>query len=286
MPSKLIILLGPTAVGKTDYSLSLAKKYNSPIISCDSRQIYKEMSIGTAVPSAEQLSEVQHYFIQSHSVQDIYTAGKYEVEALSLIEKLFDSGHETLIMTGGSMFYIDAICKGLDDLPDGDPVLRKELLNRLELEGLQVLVNQLTTLDPKSIEQIDINNPRRVLRALEVCLQTGKTFSSFKTSTVKKRSFDIEKRGISRSREDLRERIAFRVDKMIEEGLYEEVKSVYQYRDLPALNTVGYKEMFDHIDGILDFDDAVQNIKHHTWAYAKRQLTWWKRDKDIQWLSF
>ena len=304
MNRKLIIILGPTAVGKTDYSIETALKYDSPIISCDSRQIYKEMSIGTAVPSAEQLAAVQHYFIHSHTVTELYTAGKYEVEALDLINKLFDQGHETLVMAGGSGFYVDALVNGLDDFPSADLQLRDELMRRLKEEGVEELRMELKALDPESYETIDIANGQRVVRALEVCLMTGKPFSSFKTAEKKARDFEIEKIGLTRPREVLYDRINRRVLQMIDEGLVDEVRSVEQYRELAALQTVGYKEIFDWFDyqnglvstegwgptspgdgPVTSLDRAIELIQRNTRHYAKRQLSYWKRDKDIKWLE-
>ena len=304
MTNKLIIILGPTAVGKTDYSIETALRYGSPIISCDSRQIYKEMSIGTAVPSAEQLAAVQHYFIHSHTVTELYTAGKYELEALELINRLFDEGHETLVMAGGSGFYIDALVNGLDDFPAADLKLRDELTNRLKEEGVESLRMELRKLDPESYATIDIANGQRVVRALEVCLMTGRPFSSFKTSRSKKRDFEIEKIGLTRPREVLYDRINRRVLQMVDEGLVEEVRSLTQYRDLAALKTVGYKEIFDwfdYLDGkvstegwtpttpgdgpVTSLDRAVELIQRNTRHYAKRQLSYWGRDRDIRWLE-
>ena len=304
MNHKLIIILGPTAVGKTDYSIETALKYDSPIISCDSRQIYKEMSIGTAVPSAEQLAAVQHYFIHSHTVTELYTAGKYEVEALDLINRLFEQGHETLVMAGGSGFYVDALVNGLDDFPSADLQLRDELMRRLKEEGVEELRLQLKSLDPESYETIDIANGQRVVRALEVCLMTGKPFSSFKTAEKKARDFEIEKVGLTRPREVLYDRINRRVLQMIDQGLVDEVRSVEKYRDLAALQTVGYKEIFDWFDyqnglvstegwgptspgdgPVTSLDRAIELIQRNTRHYAKRQLSYWKRDKDIKWLE-
>ena len=304
MNKKLIIILGPTAVGKTDYSIETALKYDSPIISCDSRQIYKEMSIGTAVPSAEQLAAVQHYFIHSHTVTELYTAGKYELEALDLIDRLFAEGHETLVMAGGSGFYVDALVNGLDDFPSADLVLRNELMARLKEEGVESLRAQLQKLDPESYNVIDIANGQRVVRALEVCLMTGKPFSSFKTNQLKKRDFEIEKIGLVRPREVLYDRINRRVIQMIDDGLVDEVRSVQQYRDLAALQTVGYKEIFDWFDyeaglvstdgwgptspgdgPVTSLDRAVELIQRNTRHYAKRQLSYWKRDADIRWME-
>ncbi len=283
---KLLIILGPTAVGKTDYSIETALRYGSPVISCDSRQIYKGMTIGTAVPDASQLAAVKHYFIHSHTVTELYTAGKYEIEALDLINRLFDEGHETLVMAGGSGFYVDALVNGLDDFPSADLQLRKELTDRLEAEGVESLRLELKALDPESYETIDIANGQRVVRALEVCLMTGKPFSSFKTAPKKKRDFEIEKIGLTRPRDVLYDRINRRVMQMIDQGLVDEVRSLTQYRDLAALQTVGYKEIFDWFDGTLDsLDRAVELIQRNTRRYAKRQMSYWGRDKDIRWIE-
>lgn len=284
MARKLVILLGPTASGKTDYSLSLAKKYDSPIISCDSRQIYKEMSVGTAVPSAGQLAEVQHYFIQCKSVTEYYTAGMYEMEALKLIDSLFEQGHETLVMTGGSMFYIDAVCNGIPDVPPADLDLRARLNSRIEKEGALAVSEDLKELDPEAYNSIDRSNGMRVLRALEVCITTGRPFSEFKKGP-KKRSFEIEKIGISRPREVLYGRINARVGEMMENGLLEEVERLLPYRKTTALQTVGYSELFDYIDGKNSLDEAVELIRRNTRHYAKRQLTWWRRDPSINWIE-
>ena len=283
---KLLIILGPTAVGKTDYSIDVALRYGSPVISCDSRQIYKEMTIGTAVPDASQLAAVKHYFIHSHTVTELYTAGKYEIEALDLINRLFDEGHETLVMAGGSGFYVDALVNGLDDFPSADLQLRSELMARLQTEGVESLRLELKALDPESYETIDIANGQRVVRALEVCLMTGKPFSSFKTAPKKKRDFEIEKIGLTRPREVLYDRINRRVIQMVDQGLVDEVRSLTQYRDLAALQTVGYKEIFDWFDGTLDsLDRAVELIQRNTRRYAKRQMSYWGRDKDIRWIE-
>ena len=300
----LKIILGPTAVGKTDYSIETALKYESPVISCDSRQIYKEMSIGTAVPDASQLAAVKHYFIHSHTVTELYTAGKYEIEALELINRLFDEGHDTLVMAGGSGFYVDALVNGLDDFPAADQELRNELMARLKAEGVESLRLELKALDPESYATIDVANGQRVVRALEVCLMTGKPFSSFKTSAVKKRDFEIEKIGLTRPRDVLYDRINRRVLNMIDDGLVDEVRSVVQYRDLAALQTVGYKEIFDwfdYLDGkvstegwgpttpgdgpVTSLDRAIELIQRNTRRYAKRQLSYWGRDKEIKWLE-
>ena len=301
---KLIIILGPTAVGKTDYSIEAALRYGSPVISCDSRQIYKEMSIGTAVPDASQLAAVKHYFIHSHTVTELYTAGRYEIEALELINRLFEEGHETLVMAGGSGFYVDALVNGLDDFPSADLQLRSELTSRLETEGVEALRMELKALDPDSYAAIDIANGQRVVRALEVCLMTGKPFSSFKTSSRKSRDFKIEKIGLTRPRDVLYDRINRRVLDMIDDGLVEEVRSLMQYRDLAALKTVGYKEIFDWFDfeaglvssdgfgpttpgdgPVTSLDRAIELIQRNTRRYAKRQMSYWGRDKDIRWIE-
>ena len=304
MTNKLIIILGPTAVGKTDYSIETALKYGSPVISCDSRQIYKEMSIGTAVPSEEQLAAVPHYFIHSHTVKELYTAGKYELEALGLINRLFEEGHQTLVMAGGSGFYVDALVNGLDDFPEADLDLRSKLTTRLHEEGVESLRQELLRLDPESYNTIDIANGQRVVRALEVCIMTGRPFSSFKTSPKRKRDFEIEKIGLTRPRHELYDRINRRVLQMVDDGLVEEVRSLAQYRDLAALKTVGYKEIFDWFDyqdglvstegwgptspgdgPVTSLDRAVELIQRNTRHYAKRQMSSWGRDKSIKWLE-
>ena len=287
MPGKrLVIVLGPTAVGKTDYSISLAQKYGSPVISCDSRQIYRAMSIGTAVPDKDQLALVPHYFIHSHSVENLYTAGKYEVEALKLINELFEEGRDTLVMCGGSGFYIDALVNGLDDFPKTDMNLRSELSSILRAEGVRPLAERLRELDPATCAVIDMSNGQRVLRALEVCLVSGRPFSSFKTNSIKKRDFQVEKIGLLRPREELYRRIDKRVLKMIDEGLVEEVRSLEKYRDLPALQTVGYKEIFDWFDGSVNtLERAVELIQRNTRHYAKRQLSYFRRDPSVRWIE-
>lgn len=302
VPKRLVIILGPTAVGKTDYSIETALRYGSPVISCDSRQIYREMSIGTAVPSKEQLDAVRHYFIHSHTVTELYTAGKYELEALGLINRLFNEGHDTLVMAGGSGFYVDALVNGLDEFPEADLQLRAELTERLKSEGVDSLRQELRRLDPESYSTIDIANGQRVVRALEVCLMTGKPFSSFKTSPNRKRDFEIEKIGLTRPRDVLYDRINRRVLQMIDAGLVDEVRSLIKYRDLAALKTVGYKEIFDWFDyqdglvstegwgptspgdgPVTSLDRAIELIQRNTRHYAKRQLSYWGRDKSIVW---
>lgn len=285
MSRRLLIILGPTAVGKTDYSISKALEYGSPVISCDSRQIFMNMSIGTAVPSASQLAAVKHYFIQTVPVTQAYTAGDYELDAVALAERLFEEGHETLVMTGGSMFYIDAVCNGLDNLPDGDPGLRAELWKRLGEEGVETLAEELRSKDPLTYSQIDIRNSQRVIRALEVCIVSGRPFSSFKTGGRRSRSFQIEKVGLTRPREELYSRIDRRVLNMMDEGLVEEARSLLPYRNYQALQTVGYKEVFEYLDNKIPLEEAVRLIQRNTRHYAKKQLTWWRRDPDIKWID-
>lgn len=285
MSRRLLIILGPTAVGKTDYSISKALEYGSPVISCDSRQIFMNMSIGTAVPSASQLAAVKHYFIQTVPVTQTYTAGDYELDAVALAERLFEEGHETLVMTGGSMFYIDAVCNGLDNLPDGDPGLRAELWKRLGEEGVETLAEELRSKDPLTYSQIDIRNSQRVIRALEVCIVSGRPFSSFKTGGRRSRSFQIEKVGLTRPREELYSRIDRRVLNMMDEGLVEEARSLLPFRSCQALQTVGYKEVFEYLDNKIPLEEAVRLIQRNTRHYAKKQLTWWRRDPDIKWID-
>ena len=285
MARRLLVILGPTAVGKTSYSIRKALELGSPVISCDSRQLYKEMRIGTAVPSPEELAAVPHHFIQTLSVTQNYTAGMYEADAMALIDRLFAEGHETLVVTGGSMMYIDALCYGLDDFPEVPLMLREHLMECLRDEGVEVLAEQLRELDPVTCEEIDLSNGQRVIRALEVCLYTGQPFSSFKTRSIKDRDFEIVKIGLQRPREELYARINARVEKMMDEGLEAEARSLLPYRDLPALQTAVYREMFDYFDGKQDLETTVRLIQRNTRHYAKRQLTWWRRDPSIQWID-
>lgn len=282
---ELTIILGPTGVGKTDYAIDLALEYESPVISCDSRQIFKEMKIGTAPPSPEQLERVKHYFIFSHSVTDYYTAGRYEIEALELLGELFKT-HKRLVMAGGSGLYIDALCNGLDDFPPADQDLRERLSRQAETaEGLAELAETLKKIDPQSYENIDLCNRQRVVRAVEVTIQTGRKFSDWRKNQKKERPFSIRKIGIMRDREELYDRINRRVDIMMDNGLLDEVKSLKQFEQMPALRTVGYKEIFDHLNGEISLEKAVELIKRNSRRYAKKQLTYWGRDKDIEWLT-
>lgn len=282
MKKKLIIILGPTGVGKTERSLQLAESLHTEIISCDSRQMYREMKIGTAAPTEKELQRVPHHFIGNLSIHDYYSCGKFELEALAKCEELFQR-HDTVLMVGGSMLYIDAICKGIDDIPKIDEELRRELDLRLANEGVDALRNELKMLDPVYYRQVDPLNHKRIKHALEVCIQTGKPFSSFHTDTKKERPFDIEKIGFTRPREELYERINLRVDKMFEAGLLEEAKALYPYKGLNSLNTVGYKELFEYFDGNWTLEYAKQMIQQNSRHYAKKQITWFKRDEEIQW---
>lgn len=285
MSRRLEIILGPTAVGKTGYAIRRALECGSPVISCDSRQIYKELCIGTAVPSDEELAAVKHYFIRTVPIQRNYTAGIYEVEALDLVNRLFVEGHDTLVMCGGSMLYIDAFCYGLDDFPEVPLQLRHHLMECLQSEGVEVLAEQLKELDPVTYNEIDLSNGQRVIRALEVSMYTGEPFSSFKTRSFKERDFEIVKIGLQMPREQLYERINNRVLDMMDRGLEEEARRMLPYRDLPALQTVGYKELFGYFDGEYDLDEAVRRIQVNTRHYAKRQFTWWRRDSSIHWVD-
>ena len=283
MSRRVEIILGPTGVGKSAYAVKRALELGSPVISCDSRQIYEELKIGTAAPSDEELAAVKHYFIGCIPVTRNYTAGIYEVEALELVNRLFAEGHETLVMCGGSMLYIDAFCYGLDDFPEVPLQLREHLMECLRDEGVEVLAEQLKELDPVSYEELDLSNGQRVIRALEVSLFTGQPFSSFKTRSFKDRDFEIVKIGLERPREELYERINSRVEQMISDGLEAEARAMLPHRDLPALQTVGYKEMFEYFDGKYDLETTVRHIQAATRHYAKRQLTWWRRDAGIRW---
>ena len=278
----LIVVAGPTAVGKTELCLQVAHSYLTEIISADSRQIYKEMKIGTAAPSPEQTGKVVHHFVGSHSIFQYYTAGMFEMEALTRLEEIF-ARKDQILLTGGSGLYINAVCNGIDALPKVDPDVRKNLLDQYELEGLEGIRQRLKVLDPTSYHQIDLKNPKRILKALEITLTTGKPYSSFLTRQKKKRPFRILKIGLNRDRQELYRRINQRVDKMMEEGLLEEARQLYPYKHLNALNTVGYKELFSYFEGAISLAEATRLIKRNTRRYAKRQLTWFSKDPDIQW---
>lgn len=278
----LVVLLGPTGVGKTALSLALAERLGSPILSADSRQLYSEIPIGTAAPTKEEQQRVKHYFIGTHQLTDYYSAAQYEMDVMNLTEELFKT-HETLLLTGGSMMYIDAVCKGIDDIPTVDDITRRTLLNRYETEGLEPLVSELRLLDPEYYNIVDLKNPKRVIHALEICYMTGRTYTSFRTQTTKVRPFRIIKLGLQRDREDLYERINCRVDQMVKGGLVAEARRVYPYRHLNSLNTVGYKELFAHFDGACTLEFAIEKIKQNSRIYSRKQTTWYRRDKDIHW---
>lgn len=285
MPSHqkyLIVLLGPTGVGKTDLSVSLSYQFYAPIISADSRQFYSEMRIGTAAPSPDILEAAPHYFIGNKSIADRYSCGMFEMDVINLLNNLYKT-HQSALLVGGSGLYIDAVCKGIDDFPTPDNELRKELLAQLKNEGVEGLRTQLQLIDPEYYSQVDLKNSQRIIKALEVCLQTGRTYTSFLTNSKKERDFTLIKIGLNRPREELYQRINQRVDSMVKDGLLEEVKGLYGQKHLNALNTVGYKELFSYLDGLATFEDAVALIKQNTRRYAKRQLTWWARDNEIVW---
>ena len=281
---KLFVLLGPTAVGKTALSFNIAKLLGSPIINCDSRQIYKDMSIGTAAPTDRQLDEVKHYFVKILELQQYYSAAQYEEDVIKLTDQLSQT-HDNLLLSGGSMMYIDAVCNGIDDIPTVAPEIREELKARLQTEGLDKLRNELKLLDPEYYNIVDLKNPKRIVHALEICYTSGKTYTSFRIRKKKERPFQIIKIGLRRDRDKLFDRINRRVDMMMEEGLLEEAKRLYPYRQLNALNTVGYKELFNYIDGTWDLEFAVEKIKKNTRDYAKKQMTWFQRDDRCVWLE-
>ena len=281
---RLIVVVGATASGKTDLSISLARNYNAPIISTDSRQVFKGLPIGTAYPSQEQLQAVEHHFIGERELTENFNCGEYEKQALERLETLFVK-HDTVVAVGGSGLYIRALCEGMDDLPEADETLRTELAERLKSEGLESLLVQLKELDPEFYEVVDRQNPARVTRALEVCLTSGCKYSQLRKSERKARDFQIVKIGITMPREELYDRINRRVDIMINAGLETEARAVLPYRDCNSLRTVGYSEMFDYFDGKITFDEAVELIKRNSRRYAKRQTTWFGRDNDIVWFN-
>lgn len=280
----LIVVAGPTGSGKTDLSIELAGRFRSPIISFDSRQVFRGMTIGTAQPSTTQRAAVRHYFISDREPSDDYNSGKFAVEALALLDRLFEE-YSYVIAVGGSGLYIDALCYGFDDLPRPDKELRRRLEDRLAEEGVEALAVELRALDPDYYESVDRNNPARVLRALEVCITTGKPYSAQRSGAKAEREFDIVKVGIDMPRGELYARINKRVDLMLEEGLEAEARLLYGYKGLNALNTVGYKELFEYFDGVVTFDEAVELIKRNSRRYAKRQITWFGRDDEIKWFG-
>jgi len=279
MHKYLVVVSGPTAIGKTALSIDIAKQYNAEIISCDSRQFFKEMSIGTAVPTQEELAQVKHYFIQNLSISDNYSVGQFERDALVKIEELHRTNN-VVVMVGGSGLYIDAVCRGFDDFPKVPKEIRDELNARCRTEGIEVLEQELLAIDPDYHKVVDKLNPHRIIRALEIYKASGKTFTSFRIRQQQKRNFKTVKIILSRDREELYHRINMRVDSMLEEGLLDEVKSVYPFRVNNALQTVGYKELFSHLDGEISLEFAIQEIKKNTRRYAKRQMTWFRRDPE------
>jgi len=284
LPTKsLLVIAGPTASGKTAIAIQLAQHYNTVIVSADSRQFYKEMSIGTAKPTSEELSAVKHYFIGSHSITENFSVGDYEKQSLALLDELFKI-HDLVILVGGSGLYIKALCEGFDDIPQADPGIREELNREFAEKGIIVLQEELKKADPVFYGEVDPNNPQRIIRALEVYRNTGKPFSSYRKATVNKRPFRTVKIAVDLPREVLYERINRRVDDMVKQGLVEEVGSLLPFRQLNALNTVGYSELFDHFDGKTDLETAIELIKQNSRHFAKRQLTWFRKDTTMHWL--
>lgn len=281
----LVVVLGPTGVGKTELCLRIAEHLGVPIINADSRQIFAELPIGTAAPTQEQQRRVFHYFVGNHHLDDYYSASIYESEVLQLLSSLFSNGHDIALLTGGSMMYIDAVCNGIDNIPTINDEIRETMKQRLANEGLEALVEELKRLDPNHWSIVDRNNPRRVVHALEICHQTGRTYSSFRTNTAKERHFNILKIGLDRPREELYSRINNRVLQMIEDGLEEEARSVLPMRSYNSLNTVGYKELFAYFDGDIPRDEAIRQIQSNTRRYMRKQLTWFRKDKTIRWFS-
>lgn len=281
---RLLVIVGPTGSGKTDLSIRLARHYGAPILSTDSRQFYRGMPIGTAQPTPDQLQAAEHHFIASHDLNEDLNCGSYEMQALSCLEKLF-AEHDWVIAVGGSGLYVRALCEGMDDLPQADPELREALSRRLETEGVDALAAELRTLDPAYYARVDRKNPARVMRALEVCLQTGRPYSEQRTGVRRPRPFGIVKVGVDLPREELYARIDRRVDRMVADGLEAEARALYPYRMLNALQTVGYREFFDYFDGRTNYEEAVSLIKRNSRRYAKRQLTWFRRDPEIRWFG-
>lgn len=280
----LLVLLGPTGVGKTALSLELAERFRTSIISADSRQLYADLPIGTAAPTPDQLARVPHHMVGTLQLTDYYSAARYEEEVMQLLNALFQK-HHVVILTGGSMMYIDAVCKGIDDIPTVDDVTRRTLLERYEQEGLDPLVAELRLLDPDYYQVVDLKNPKRIIHALEICYMTGRTYTSFRTNAVKQRPFRIVKIGLRRQREELYDRINHRVVQMVHDGLIDEARRVMPYRHLNSLNTVGYKEMFQYLDGHWTLDEAIAKIQQNSRIYSRKQMTWFKRDSEIHWVD-
>ena len=281
---KLIVILGPTAVGKTELSLRVAEHFRCPIINADSRQIYRDIAIGTAAPTAQEMKRVEHYFVHTKQLDEYYSAAQYEEDVLNLLDTLFKT-HEVVVLSGGSMMYIDAVTKCIDDIPTIDDDTRQLIKQRYEKEGLEQLLAELKLLDPEYYNIVDKKNHKRVVHALEICYMTGNTFTSYRVNERKQRPFSIIKIGLRREREDLFNRINQRVDKMMQEGFMDEAKRVYPLRQLNSLNTVGYKELFNVIAGEWELPMATERIKKNTRVYAKKQMTWYKKDNEIQWVD-
>lgn len=278
----LIVVTGPTGVGKTEATLRLAEHFDVPVINADSRQIFSEIPIGTAAPTAAQQARVRHYFVGSHHLEDYYSASLFEEDVLKIIN---EASSKVSLLSGGSMMYIDAVCKGIDDIPTIRPEVRQEMMQLLESEGLEKMCELLHEWDPEHWAVVDRNNPRRVIHALEICKQTGRTYTSFRSNTIKERPFNIIKIGLNRDRETLYQRINQRVLQMIDDGMIEEAQCVYPKRMLNSLNTVGYKELFEYLDGLTTLDEAIFKIQSNTRRYARKQLTWYKRDAEMTWFS-
>ena len=282
MDKTLIVITGPTAVGKTQLCLDIARHFDIPVINADSRQIYKELSIGTAKPTDAEMQGIKHYFVGTLSLHDYYSASLFEQQVLEVLEDLFKTSNYAL-MSGGSMMYIDAVCDGIDDIPTIDDITRETMKRRLEEEGLEKLCEELQRLDPEYYAIVDRQNPKRVVHALEICTMTGKTYTSFRKREKKQRPFKIIKIGLNRDRDELYHRINVRVDQMMQQGLLKEAESVYALRKQNALNTVGYKELFIYIEGQWPLEEAIERIKGNTRRYARKQLTWYKKDPNIRW---
>jgi tRNA dimethylallyltransferase len=278
----LIVVTGPTGVGKTEATLRLAEHFGVPVINADSRQIFAEIPIGTAAPTAAQQARVRHYFVGNHHLEDYYSASLFEEDVLKIIN---EASSKVSLLSGGSMMYIDAVCKGIDDIPTIRPEVRQEMMQLLESEGLEKMCELLHEWDPEHWTVVDRNNPRRVIHALEICKQTGRTYTSFRSNTIKERPFNIIKIGLNRDRETLYQRINQRVLQMIDDGMIEEAQRVYPKRTLNSLNTVGYKELFEYLDGLTTLDEAIFKIQSNTRRYARKQLTWYKRDAEMTWFS-
>ena len=284
MEKTLLVLLGPTAVGKTKTALAIAEQFSSPIINADSRQLYRDLPIGTAAPTAEEQALVKHYFVGNLSLTDYYSAAQYEVDVLSLLSRLF-AERDVVVLSGGSMLYIDAVCNGIDDIPTIDASTRSLLSERLKSDGLEFLKAELKLLDPIYYQQVDLKNIARIVHALEVCYMTGQPFSSFHTKSRKARPFRLMKFGLWRERSELFDRISQRTEEMMNHGLLKEARHVLPYRCSNALNTVGYKELFKYFDGEWDLPFSVEKIKRNTRVYSKKQMTWFKKDPDIRWVK-